>query len=161
VPIFILSPADKGTAAIKTKNKLVLKNKRLNLKNRLPPPARWLGYRGGRQGSRKTEDEVTETQYVQIKNLLTDIYQKVAKIEVEVEVLRGEVSSLKTNQTPKEFSNEELKAEFEGFKDQWQSDSPEIQGLKEGLLKLRASLGGLSQALSQQETETSLPDQKS
>ncbi len=104
---------------------------------------------------------MTETQYVQIKNLLTDIYQKVAKIEVEVEVLRGEVSSLKTNQTPKEFSNEELKAEFEGFKDQWQSDSPEIQGLKEGLLKLRASLGGLSQALSQQETEASLPDQKS
>jgi chromosome segregation ATPase len=103
---------------------------------------------------------VTDTQYIQIKNLLNDIYQKVANIEVEVEVLKGEVSSLKTIPTARELSNEELKAEFEGFKSQWQSDSPEIQGLKEGLLKLRASLGGLNQVLSQHETEASPTEQK-
>jgi chromosome segregation ATPase len=88
-------------------------------------------------------------QFVQLRNLLDDIFRKVSNIEAEVQVLRGEVASLQTaTQTTRESHSADLKSEFEDFKAQWQSETPDVQALKDNLLKLRASLGGLSEVLS-------------
>lgn len=92
-------------------------------------------------------------QFVQLRNLLDDIYRKVTNIEAEVEVLRGDVASLRAEtQTGRVNSNADLKAEFEDFKSKWQSETPDVQVLKENLLKLRASLGGLNEALTGSES---------
>lgn len=99
-------------------------------------------------------------QFVQLRNLLDDIYRKVTNIEAEVEVLRGEVASLRTEtQTTRGNPNADLKAEFEDFKSKWQSETPDVQALKENLLKLRASLGGLNEALTGTEVAESVAEE--
>jgi len=99
-------------------------------------------------------------QFVQLRNLLDDIFRKVTNIEAEVQVLRGEVASLQTaTQTTKESPSSDLKSEFEDFKVQWQSDTPDVQALKDNLLKLKASLGGLTEVLSGAEVTDSATGQ--
>jgi len=86
------------------------------------------------------------TQYLTIRNLLDDIYRKVTNVEAEVQTLRVEVTSLRESVPP----TPDLRSGFEEFKNQWEGESPDMQNLKDNLLKLKASLGGLTQVLAQQ-----------
>jgi len=53
-----------------------------------------------------------------------------------------------------------LKNTFSDFKDRWDSESPEISGLKDSLLKLRNSLGGLTEVLTQPTSEDKKAEEK-
>lgn len=94
-----------------------------------------------------------DTQYSQLMAVLHEIDRKVSSLEVEV-------ASLKTGASAKGSLGENLKSEFDDFKSQWQSESPDMQNLKDNLLKLRASLGGLSQVLSGTDTTGSVEQDK-
>lgn len=44
-------------------------------------------------------------------------------------------------------SDDSLRAKFSEFKENWNSESPEAQALKDNLLKLKSSLSGLASVL--------------
>jgi uncharacterized coiled-coil DUF342 family protein len=77
---------------------------------------------------------------------LKSIEDKVDRLMAESEEVRAELASLKGNNPTNE---KDLKEEFSDFKERWESDSPDVQTLKNTLLKLKNSLGGLSEALTQ------------
>lgn len=97
--------------------------------------------------------------YLRLETLLVDLDRKVNNLQSEISSLRSEVSLLREESATKGFSSANLKAEFEDFKSQWQSEAPDMQNLKDNLLKLRASLGGLTQVLSQQTNDEPPADQ--
>lgn len=82
---------------------------------------------------------------------LKSIENKVDRLVAESEEVKADLAALKGNNPPPE---KDLKEEFSNFKERWESDSPDVQNLKNTLLKLRASLGGITEALTQSgETE--------
>jgi len=95
------------------------------------------------------------SQFLFLRNALDDIYRKLSNVEAEVQALRADVSSLSVRQTTGENTTDGLRAEYEEFKAQWDSESPDVQSLKDNLLKLRASLaslGSLNEALQNAES---------
>jgi len=78
---------------------------------------------------------------------LKSIEDKVDRLMVESEEVKADLASLKVN---KPTTEQDLKEEFSDFKERWQSDSPDVQALKNTLLNLRNSLGGITEALTQQ-----------
>jgi chromosome segregation ATPase len=77
---------------------------------------------------------------------LQSIEDKVDRLMAESEVVRADLASLKGNNHTTE---KDLKEEFSDFKERWESDSPEVQTLKDTLVKLKNSLGGITEALTQ------------
>lgn len=78
---------------------------------------------------------------------LKSIESKVDHLTAEGERVKADLASLKGN---KSTTEQDLKEEFSDFKERWQSDSPDVQALKNTLLSLRNSLGGITEALTQQ-----------
>ncbi len=95
------------------------------------------------------------TEFIFIRNALDDIYRKLANVEAEVQALRTDISFLKSDSNAGGSFASDLRAEFNEFKNQWNSDSPDLHGLKENLLKLKNSLSGLAQTLEQPTNEAS------
>ena len=113
---------------------------------------RWLDYRGkgtGRNAPPKKKGEMMflEQKIETILASLQSIEDKVDRLMAESEVVRADLASLKDN---KPTTEQDLKEEFSDFKERWQSDSPDVQTLKNTLLSLRNSLGGITDALTQQ-----------
>ena len=77
---------------------------------------------------------------------LKSIEDKVDHLTSEIEVVREEANLLRGNPPGTE---RDLKQEFTNFKEHWGSDSPDVEALKNTLLKLRNSLGGITEAFSQ------------
>lgn len=87
-----------------------------------------------------------EQQIEAIVASLRSIEGKVDHLTSEIEVVRSEVNLLRGDPTGTE---RDLRQEFTKFKEHWGSDSPDVESLKNTLLKLRNSLGGITEAFSQ------------
>lgn len=75
------------------------------------------------------------------------LLEEIRSINAKVDRISTEMDSIKKyieRPLPEDF----LKDKYSEFKNNWNSESPEIQGLKENLLKLKGSLGGLASMLS-------------
>jgi hypothetical protein len=96
-----------------------------------------------------------------LEQKIETILERLTSIESKVDLLQSEVSSL-ANERVKNggFSTDDLKNTFSDFKDRWDSESPEISGLKDSLLKLRNSLGGLTEVLTQPTNEDKQTEEK-
>lgn len=87
-----------------------------------------------------------------LEERLDSLDRKISAIEEKVELIYDKISSMQTL-VPPATDEAQLKMNFEKFKENWNSESPELEGLRGTLSKLRESLFALNDSLATQETE--------
>lgn len=94
-----------------------------------------------------------------VEQKLEVLIEEIRIINNKVDKISAEMDSIKKyieRPLPEDF----LKDKYSEFKSNWNSDSSDIQGLKENLLKLKGSLGGLASILADGVTTESQEEQK-
>lgn len=87
-----------------------------------------------------------------LEERLDSLDRKISAIEEKVDLIYDKISSMQTF-SPQPTDESQLKMDFEKFKQNWNSDSPELEGLKGTLSKLRESLFALNDSLTTQQIE--------